>query len=278
MILVGTSLVSLGVGMFLGDLLSRRLLEAYYMKQADKEIASAREMYFLAKKSLDDDKADHLKAMKADLRDIEETRRKYEALYKTGRFETPESAANHLIPKNPLVNDEPLPPNVIDALTSYVGETKEELGEEMDGHTRPKGNRRKKPSDESSNPPPSRPPSTIYGQALQNFVPPSKDEPYIITQEDFLACLKDYEQNTLTYYEGDGVLADDQDQSVEDINTTIGAKGFKFGYLSEDPNVFYVRNDRLRMEFEVVRSPGKYSVEVLGEDDPEVGPNDENRR
>ncbi len=38
----------------------------------------------------------------------------------------------------------------------------------------------------------------------------------------------------------------------------------QFGVGSEDKNTLYIRNETYRMEYEVVRSPGRFDVEVLG--------------
>jgi hypothetical protein len=37
-----------------------------------------------------------------------------------------------------------------------------------------------------------------------------------------------------------------------------------FGHGSGDPNVVYIRNEKLQAEYEVLRDPGSYEIEVLG--------------
>jgi tetrahydromethanopterin S-methyltransferase subunit G len=94
------------------------------------------------------------------------------------------------------------------------------------------------------------------------------DQPYIIHHDEFFENEKEYEQTTLTFYEGDDTLADDKEAVVPDSDSTVGDDNLmRFGHGSKDENVVYVRNDRLELDFEIIRSDGKYSVEVLGLDD-----------
>lgn len=92
----------------------------------------------------------------------------------------------------------------------------------------------------------------------------SNDRPYILAKEEFLQAEAGYSQVTLTYYEGDDTLADERDQPINDVDYTIGPMNLRFGYHSDDKNVVYIRNDKLGLEFEVLRSFGKYAEEVLG--------------
>jgi hypothetical protein len=92
-------------------------------------------------------------------------------------------------------------------------------------------------------------------------------EPYVITEEEFLQNEPGNENKSLTYYEGDGVLADESDNPVQDIDGTVGDDNLRFGYGSNDSNMVYVRNPRIEMDMEIVRSQGTYTKEVLGFDD-----------
>lgn len=93
----------------------------------------------------------------------------------------------------------------------------------------------------------------------------SEFEPYIITEEEYLQNEMDYEQASLTYYDGDGVLSDDEDIPVPDSDALIGDDHLvRFGHGSKSENVVFVRNDRLEMEFEIERSFGSYAQEVAG--------------
>jgi hypothetical protein len=93
----------------------------------------------------------------------------------------------------------------------------------------------------------------------------SEENPYIITHDEFMANETDYQQVQVTYYEGDDVLSDERDQVIEDTEDTVGNQNLlKFGHGSKDNNIVFIRNDRLSLEFEVVRSQGKYAEQVLG--------------
>lgn len=89
--------------------------------------------------------------------------------------------------------------------------------------------------------------------------------PYIISMEEFMQGEREYEQVTLTYYEADDVLSDDKDVPVPDSDAAVGDDNLtRFGFLSKDRNIVYVRNDRLNMDIEVIRSHGSFAEEVHG--------------
>lgn len=93
----------------------------------------------------------------------------------------------------------------------------------------------------------------------------SKGEPYILDQNEFMTGELDYNQVTLTYFAEDHVLADEGDMPVEDPEATVGNANLdRFGYKSNDPKVVYVRNDKLEIDFEIVKSEGSYAQEVAG--------------
>lgn len=90
-------------------------------------------------------------------------------------------------------------------------------------------------------------------------------KPYIISHDEYYEAESEYEQDELTFFAGDGILADTQQVEVEDPESTVGiAHLAMFGHGSKDANIVYVRNDRLRCDFEVTKSPGKYAHEVMG--------------
>lgn len=101
-----------------------------------------------------------------------------------------------------------------------------------------------------------------------------RSKPYIITHDEFYDAEYDYMQNSLSYFEGDEVLVDDQDQPIRDVRAVIGEENIRFGYASLDPNIVYIRNENLEVDFEVALSLGKYTEEILGyiqhEEKPEI--------
>jgi hypothetical protein len=84
-------------------------------------------------------------------------------------------------------------------------------------------------------------------------------EPYIIKPEEF-GEIDDYETISLHYY-ADGVLADDCDELVEDVEEVVGVDFFSHFGEYEDDSVF-VRNDRLSCDYEILLDSHTYS-EVL---------------
>lgn len=93
----------------------------------------------------------------------------------------------------------------------------------------------------------------------------TSDRPYILEEEEFFESDTEFAQQTLSYFEGDDVLLDDQEQPIRDIANVVGVENLQFGLgTKNDQNVVYIRNEKLRLEFEITRSFGKYTEEVLG--------------
>lgn len=80
-------------------------------------------------------------------------------------------------------------------------------------------------------------------------------EPYVIAPEEFGEC--DYDTESLTYY-ADGVLTDDCDNPVSDIENTVGLEALNSFGEYEDDSVF-VRNDRLKTDYEILLDERKYT-------------------
>lgn len=102
---------------------------------------------------------------------------------------------------------------------------------------------------------------------LRESLEPHK--PYIIHRDEFLSNESGYEQVTLGYFDGDGVLSDDRDVEINDIEGLVGEDNMiRFGFGSEDPNMVYIRNADKQMDFEILLHKGSYAVEVAGLDGP----------
>lgn len=84
---------------------------------------------------------------------------------------------------------------------------------------------------------------------------PMPNKPYIISPEEFGES-GNYMQISLTYY-SDGVLADDEDEIIEDIDDTVGEDFADHFGDYEDDSVF-VRNDRLRCDYEILKDNRSY--------------------
>ena len=81
------------------------------------------------------------------------------------------------------------------------------------------------------------------------------DRPYVIEPEEFGGC--DYEEVSLTHY-ADGVLTDEQDNPIEDVDGMVGEDYAEHFGEYEDDSVF-VRNDRLHTDFEILADERNYS-------------------
>ena len=94
-------------------------------------------------------------------------------------------------------------------------------------------------------------------------------KPYIISVEEFGEAEPGWQTIGLVYYAGDGVLADDKEQPIRDIKSTVGPLAREgFGGVSQDPEVRFVRNDRLEVDFEICWDPRSYADAVLNYGDP----------
>lgn len=89
-------------------------------------------------------------------------------------------------------------------------------------------------------------------------------DPYVISIDDF-GQEEGYDTITLTAY-SDGTIANYADDELENPESTVGEDILsKFG----DEDVVYIRNDRLKADFEVIRDNRTY-LEVVG-DSPTEG-------
>lgn len=96
---------------------------------------------------------------------------------------------------------------------------------------------------------------------------------YILTKDEFFTNKWDFEEQQFTYYEGDDVVCDNHgDVMVTNVVEQLGTDCLsKFGYGSNDEDVVYLINERLRNVYEITRTDGKYSETVLGiEDEAEL--------
>lgn len=85
------------------------------------------------------------------------------------------------------------------------------------------------------------------------------DEPYIIQPSEY-GEFEDYEQLSLTYYSGDRVLTDDMDEFIDDADDVVGADFMShFGENEDDPDSIYIRNDRLKCDYEILLDVRAYS-------------------
>lgn len=83
-----------------------------------------------------------------------------------------------------------------------------------------------------------------------------KRKPYVITPEEFGEA-DGYGTESLNYY-ADGVLTDDWDNVIEDVDYIVGEESLTHFGEYEDDSVF-VRNDELEMEYEILLDERNFS-------------------
>jgi hypothetical protein len=170
--------------------------------------------------------------------EIEEAKKFYNVLHKNGKLSTPEKAVDELIPSPEVVE-------AAGALLTYQGKNASEPTEvEVNVFTESK-------VDDNFD----------YEEEMKSRTP---ELPYIISHDEFVENETNFSQSSITYYEGDGALADERDQEIPFVDPVIGEGNLRFGHGSGDSRVVYIRNERLSAEYEVLKSDGKYAHEVLG--------------
>lgn len=90
----------------------------------------------------------------------------------------------------------------------------------------------------------------------------TREEPYVIHRDEFFGNEMDFQQETLTYYAGDDIMSDTDDSPIYNYQGLMGV--LQFGHGSGDPNVCYIRNEVIHMEWELLLNHGTFAEEVLG--------------
>jgi len=81
-----------------------------------------------------------------------------------------------------------------------------------------------------------------------------ESRPYVIPPDEF--DMMDYDTSSLTYY-ADGVLTDECNNKIDDIDEIVGLESLKHFGEYEDDSVF-VRNDKLKIDYEILLDVRKY--------------------
>lgn len=81
-------------------------------------------------------------------------------------------------------------------------------------------------------------------------------KPYVISPDEF-GEFEAYERISLSYY-ADQILADEDDEKVEDVDNVVGLESLTHFGEFEDDSVF-VRNDRLKCDYEILLDQRTYS-------------------
>ena len=102
-------------------------------------------------------------------------------------------------------------------------------------------------------------------KALEEVVARGPDAPYVLREDEYMENDSGYDQKTLTYYAGDDTLAEEDDEIIDDVERVVGKANLdKFGELSGDSRVCYVRNEKLQVEYEIILHDGTYAEVVQG--------------
>lgn len=176
----------------------------------------------------------------------------YNALHKREEFQSPEAAVDHFILSS--IAEGAIADQAAEATRAYQGDSEaiKRLAEKLEVEDNEEGEEDPHEPEESFD----------LEEEKKTRTP---DRPYVITEDEFTDGEPAYTPIEVTYFEGDDVLVDDQSKPITDIDGTIGIENLsRFGDGSRNPDVVYIRNERLGADFEVIRSQGKYTREVLG--------------
>lgn len=89
---------------------------------------------------------------------------------------------------------------------------------------------------------------------------------YTITMLEYEHDKPEYIKNTLTWYVEDSILADFDDDPFDSnaLDKVVGNCLERFGEKSDDPDVVFVRNDNINIDYAISREPGSYWRSVHG--------------
>lgn len=224
MFLSGTVTISLGIGAIAGYFFAKKQLETEYVGIAQQEIAEAKMFY--------------------------------SALHKTGKYATPESTIKN------RVNDKTVREagetveavRAVRALRNYQGVSKTDSSEskEKTNYNKPNEDRNLIISEDGFD----------YAEEEKLRSPHA---PYVISKEEFGENEDSYEQVTITYFVGDDVVMDEKEEVIENQDEVVGEDNLlRFGDGSGNPHIVYIRNEKLTLDFEVIKDMNKYSEKILG--------------
>lgn len=104
----------------------------------------------------------------------------------------------------------------------------------------------------------------LTSQYTSKEVNPMEDRPYVISPEEY-GDIDGYECISLNYY-ADGVVADDSDNIIENVEYVIGEDSLDhFGEYEED--CVFVRNDTTRCDYEILRDTRNFEDIMNGNEE-----------
>jgi hypothetical protein len=246
---IGAFLIGAGIGGGVGYLLAVKRLETKYREIAEAEIGEMREHYIA----------------KARAAESAAQKRPVEEIVKAKGYASPDANAS----KPPMAVQPPQ--SVMESEDEAAGEPDDDSEMAADDVEGPNGVR--------SPDIPVAPAAPEVRNIFEDHGPPedewdwheerrrrSPDIPYVIHYDERNE-FEHYDDMTLTYYEKDDVVCDERDTVIDPDrrNAMFGEANLdKFGHGSNAAEIVYVRNDRLEMIFEIIKSPNSYAEEVHG--------------
>ena len=102
--------------------------------------------------------------------------------------------------------------------------------------------------------------------------PPSEDgyfeDPYGISDEDYVHSRRNYNKETLIYYAEDGVFTDECVTFIDNASLLVGEK-WRMEIGKYEENVAYIRNDKIATDYEVIVEDSSFA-DVKKHDSEEV--------
>lgn len=239
-----------------------------FLKRTDVIVATASVLsfaggavssFFFTKKRLENDFDAKFEEEREEVKDY--YKKYYGGLLKTGEFETPESAAKFLVGESVEEENEfaAQPETLADAtkaLDSYFGEEVVEVTETVTVEERVLPSKAKNVFEKGD--------VTPFNY---DYEVPRRTlrRPYVIAKEEFLADESGFQQSTLTWFDDDEVLIDEQEKPIDRPDDLVGSDNLtQFGYGSGDRNVVYIRNPHYEIDFEIILDRSSYKEKILG--------------
>lgn len=97
--------------------------------------------------------------------------------------------------------------------------------------------------------------------------PEPQDEPYIITEEEF--CNSNvgpgWDSEIISCFVEESTFVDGMDELITDVRDIAGGEVLTWFEENPDASVCYVRNDKLRLDYEILRCEGGALEAIMGE-------------
>lgn len=98
---------------------------------------------------------------------------------------------------------------------------------------------------------------------VEDVGPRGPERPYVIETVEWYTNNTNYDQVTLVYWADDEVLVDDAGRVIHEVETVVGNTNLhRFGFLSDNVDIVYVRNEKLKVDYEITKDERNYSEVV----------------